>query len=161
MKKLWKTVQAWFLLFVRPILEWMQKHYLIYEGSSRPEVFCWKGILKYFTKFTGKHLCQSLFFYKVAGRQPVNFVKLLRIPFLQNTFGRLLLKQMILVFKLAEKTNPTKKSADNLLTLSYFLSKLKILFKKNNRSELYRVSCHWSFLHGVIKFSQPDSTLVN
>ena len=30
--------------------------------SSRPEVFCKKGVLKNFTKFTVKHLCQSLFF---------------------------------------------------------------------------------------------------
>ena len=27
-----------------------------------------KGVLRNFTKFTGKHLCQSLFFNKVAGR---------------------------------------------------------------------------------------------
>ena len=27
--------------------------------SSRPEVFCKKGVLRNFTKFTGKHLCQS------------------------------------------------------------------------------------------------------
>ena len=26
-----------------------------------------KGVLRNFTKFTGKHLCQSLFFNKVAG----------------------------------------------------------------------------------------------
>ena len=37
---------------------------------------------KSFTKFTGKHLCQSLFFNKVAG-----LAKFLRIPFLQNTSG--------------------------------------------------------------------------
>ena len=35
--------------------------------SSRPEVFCIKGVLRNFTKFTGKRLCQSLFFNKVAG----------------------------------------------------------------------------------------------
>ena len=35
--------------------------------SSRPEVFCNKGVLRNFTNFTGKHLCQSLFFNKVAG----------------------------------------------------------------------------------------------
>ena len=34
--------------------------------SSRPEVFCKKGVLKNFGKFTGKHLCQSLCFNKVA-----------------------------------------------------------------------------------------------
>ena len=35
--------------------------------SSLPEVFCDKGVLRNFAKFTGKHLCQSLFIYKVAG----------------------------------------------------------------------------------------------
>ena len=34
--------------------------------SSRPEVFCEKGFLRNFTKFTEKHLCQSLFLNKVA-----------------------------------------------------------------------------------------------
>ena len=36
--------------------------------SSRPGVFCEKGVLRNFAKFTGKHLCQRLFFNKVAGR---------------------------------------------------------------------------------------------
>ena len=31
------------------------------DRSSHPEVFCKKGVLKKFAKFTGKHLCQSLF----------------------------------------------------------------------------------------------------
>ena len=35
--------------------------------SSQPEVFCKKGALKNFSKFTEKHLCQGLFFNKVAG----------------------------------------------------------------------------------------------
>ena len=35
--------------------------------SSRPDVFCKKGVLRNFSKFTGKHLCQGLFFNKVAG----------------------------------------------------------------------------------------------
>ena len=35
--------------------------------SSRLEVFSRKGVLRNFAKFTGKHLCQSLFFNKVAG----------------------------------------------------------------------------------------------
>ena len=39
--------------------------------GSRPEVFCKKGALRNFTKFTGKHLCQSLFFRLVA----FNFIK--------------------------------------------------------------------------------------
>ena len=64
--------------------------------SSRPEVFYKRGALKNFAKFTVKHLCQSLFFNKVAGlrsatllkkslwhrRFPVNFAKFLTTPFL-------------------------------------------------------------------------------
>ena len=64
-----------------------------------------KVVLENFTKFAGKHLCLSLFFNKVADLRPatllkkrlwhsyfpVNFVKFLRTPFLQNTSGRLLL----------------------------------------------------------------------
>ena len=43
--------------------------------SSRLEVFCKKGVLRNFTKFTGKCLCQSLIFNKVAGLWPANLVK--------------------------------------------------------------------------------------
>ena len=58
-----------------------------------------KIVLRNFEKFTGKHLCQSLFFNKVAGFKPVlwhkcfpvNFVKFLRTTFLQNSPGWLLL----------------------------------------------------------------------
>ena len=67
-----------------------------------------KGVLGNFTKFTGKHLCQSLFFNEVAGLRPatllkkrlwyrcfpVNFAKFLRTLFLQSTSGRLLLPQL-------------------------------------------------------------------
>ena len=75
--------------------------------SSRPEVFCKKGIQRNFTKFTGKHLCQRLFFNKVAGLRPatllkkslwhrcfpVNFAKFLRTPFYkENLWWRLLIK---------------------------------------------------------------------
>ena len=35
------------------------------QRSSRPEVFCKKGVLRNFAKFTEKHLCQILFFSKV------------------------------------------------------------------------------------------------
>ena len=37
--------------------------------SSRPELFCKKGVLKNFVKFTVKHLYQCLFFNKVASVQ--------------------------------------------------------------------------------------------
>ena len=47
-----------------------------------------EGVLRNFTKFTGKHLFQGLFFNKVTGK----FGKFLRKPFSQNTSGRLLLQ---------------------------------------------------------------------
>ena len=64
-----------------------------------------KGVLRNFTKFTGKHLSQCLFFNKVAALRSatlltnrlwhrcfsVNFAKFLKTPFLENTSGRLLL----------------------------------------------------------------------
>ena len=63
--------------------------------TSRPEVFCKKAVFRNFTKFTGKHLCHSFFFSKVAilrtavllkkrlwhGCFPVNFAKFLRTLF--------------------------------------------------------------------------------
>ena len=53
--------------------------------SSRPEVFCEKGVLRNIAKFTGRHLCQSPLFDKketLVQVFPVNFVKFLRTPFL-------------------------------------------------------------------------------
>ena len=45
--------------------------------DSRPKVFCKKHVLKNFPKFTGKHLCQSLFLNKVGGLwlQACKFIK--------------------------------------------------------------------------------------
>ena len=75
----------------------------VLSRSSRPEVFCEKGVFRNFAKFTGKHLCQSLFFNKAAGPAtllkkrlwhrcfPVNFAKFLRIPFLTEHLWWLLL----------------------------------------------------------------------
>ena len=46
----------------------------------------YKGVLKNFTKFTGKHLCQSLILSKVRGLMPVNLLekRLWRKCFLVN-----------------------------------------------------------------------------
>ena len=76
--------------------------------SSRPEVFCKKGVVRNFTKFTAKHLYQSLFFNKVAGLRPVTllknrlwhrcfpeiFAKFLRAPFLTEQLLWLLLNRI-------------------------------------------------------------------
>ena len=69
------------------------------------EMFCRKGVLKNFAKSTGKYLYLRLFSNKIASLRsatllkkrlwhwcfPVNFAKFLRISFVQNTSGRLLL----------------------------------------------------------------------
>ena len=45
--------------------------------NSRPKMFCKKGGLRNFTKFTGKHLCQSLYLIKLQawGPEACNFTK--------------------------------------------------------------------------------------
>ena len=83
--------------------------------SSRLEVFCRKGVLRNFEKFTGKHLCQILLFNKVAGLRtvtllkkrfwyrcfPVNFPKLLKTPSITEHLRWLLLKTPVnqLIFR--------------------------------------------------------------
>ena len=48
-----------------------------YPRSSYRRCSVKKGVLRNFAKFTGKHLCQSLLFNKVAGLRPkaCNFIK--------------------------------------------------------------------------------------
>ena len=74
-KKLWKSFKS------------------VYR-SSLPEVFCKKGVPRNFTKFTGKHLCQSLFLKTLqtwGSHFPVNFVKFLRTPiFIEHLWWLLL-----------------------------------------------------------------------
>ena len=97
-KLLRKHFNSYFSDMLYPFLQ-------ISDAATR-RCFIKKGVTKNFAKFTGKHLCQSLFFNKVAGVRtatllkkrlwfrcfPVNLAKFLRTPFLQNTSGRLLLK---------------------------------------------------------------------
>ena len=40
-----------------------------------PEVFYKKGVIRNVAKFTGKHLCQSLSFNKVAALRPASLLK--------------------------------------------------------------------------------------
>ena len=89
---------------------WRSTEFLIHLYKIQkqpPEVVYKKGVLENFTKFTGKHLCQSVFFNKVACLRPdrdwqrkwlwhrcfpVNFAKFQGTPFLHNTSRRLLLE---------------------------------------------------------------------
>ena len=69
-------------------------------------MFCKKGILGNFVKFTGKHPCQTLYFNKVAGQMlwhrcfPVNFAKFLRTPFITEHLQWLLLRNFYFIVRL-------------------------------------------------------------
>ena len=108
---------------------------LLYR-SSHQRYSVRKGVLRNFARFTGKHLCQSLFFNKAAGLRlyhrcfPVNFEKFLRTSFLQNTSWRLLLDI---------------KAARNVIKAN-----------SNISSQFYKLSfhCNWKFvLHKDLVYS--------
>ena len=69
-----------------------EKMLLLFFGllirSSHRRCFIKKDVLKNFTKFKGKHLCQSVFLNEVPG------LSLQEHLFLQNTVGRLILTDL-------------------------------------------------------------------
>ena len=102
------------------------------------------GVLKNFAKFTGKHMCQSLFFNKVAWDLQLkrwlwhrgfllNFAKCLRTTFLQNTSERLLLNPHVnLTHGLTWLRNPEWKKKRKWS--NYFIA----------------ICCRWVFLFTLI-----------
>ena len=93
--------------------------------SSLPKLFCEKGVLKNFAKFTGKHVCQSLFFNEVADLRPatllkkrlwrrffpVNFAKFFRTPFFIEHLWWLLLKEFLVIETDKKKGKHVEKKA--------------------------------------------------
>ena len=62
------------------------------DWSSHRRVFIKKSAPTHFSKFTGKHMCKSLFFKRLYYKFfPMNFPRFVRPLFLQNTLRRLLL----------------------------------------------------------------------
>ena len=108
--------------------------------SSHQSYFIKKGVLRNFKKFTGKHLCQSLFFNKVAGLKPetllkkrlwqqcfpMNFVKFLRTPFLRDTSRQLLLEWF-------SKKIGTIRGKTSVLEFPFF--SVSLIFKKRDSSQ--------------------------
>ena len=94
---------TWHFLRLYGISLWVKKDHI--NWGFMQEVLLKKGVLKNFAQFTGKHLCQRLFFNKVASLRsttllkknhwhrcfPVNCAKFTRTAFVQKTSGRLLL----------------------------------------------------------------------
>ena len=103
------------------------------DRSSRPEVFCKKDVLRNFAKFTGKHLCQSLFFRPATLLKKrlwhrcfsVNFAIFRSTPFLTEHLRWLLLNRDLRTFV---KCNP-KSFASRKILQSY-----SNLISKNNMS---------------------------
>ena len=63
------------ILIMKYLKKWQLFINIFYFRSSRPDMFCKKGVLENFAKFYGKHLCQSLFFNKVAALRPATLLK--------------------------------------------------------------------------------------
>ena len=101
--KQWMTARSPVKLNTLSLKEWMTATLSVTKTdikNSSWQMFYKIGVLKYFAKFTGKHLYWSLFFNKVAGIRPATLLKrdsntgvFLRILnfsehlFSQNTYG--------------------------------------------------------------------------
>ena len=94
-------------------IELSEELMVMWKEEQPPEVFCKKSVFRNFAKFTGKHLCLSLFFNKVVGGSarllkkrlwhrcfPVNFTKFQRSPFFTEHLWSLLLPQVRKVKKI-------------------------------------------------------------
>ena len=104
------------------------------------------GVLRNFTKFKGKQLCQSLLFNKVVSlrlkacnfikkehrRFLVNFAKFLRTPFLQNT------PWWLLLMLLSENTASVRKCH----FLLHIMLNMRLVFRKVFRN-LWRKCLTW------------------
>ena len=113
-KVIWEQQTKWLLLGV--------------IRSSRPEVFCEKGVLRNFTK----HLCQSLFFNKVAGLRPATLLKKNFVKFIRTHFYTEHLWWLILCYW---KFN-TEVAISEFFEKLYHLSKGKLSTKRENNKNL-------------------------
>ena len=122
--------------------------------SSHQRCSVRKSVIRNFAKFTGKHLCQVLFFNKVADPElatllknrlwrrcfSMNFAKFLRAPFSQNIFGRLLLDNKALPSW--ESKESTKWTATGPGLVPRWLSCFKVLHY--DHLLLCRANAAWS-----------------
>ena len=107
-----------------------------------------KVVLKNFAKFKGKHLCQSIFFNKVAGLMlwhrcfPVNFAKRLRIPMVAVV--RILMVEYLLI---AGWRTTYKLNCRNLLLLICLVA-----------SSFYFFNLQFFFIHICFGFDETKLT---
>ena len=88
-----------------------EKDLNFHDWQKQSPVFCKKGVLRNFVKFTEKHLSQSLFFNKVAAATllkkrlwlrcfPLNFYEISKNTFLYNTCGVCFETELIFIMTL-------------------------------------------------------------
>ena len=112
-----------------------------------------KDVLKSFAKFTGKHLCQApgLQLYKKETLHRcflVIFLQFLRTPFLQNTFGQLLLNLT------AEPTNMLLQNNDAGTTLIAF--KLSTLTAGSQHTSYLYLNINEKYFKNILTYYQSD-----
>ena len=136
------------------------------EKSTRSEVFSKKVVLRNFAKFTGKHLCQLLFFNKVVGMRPatllkkrlwhscfpVNFTKFLRTPFLTEHLWWLLLERACaMLFRWLKF---------NLNLVRNFKPKWFVILKRYQFMEIFRYILCFYFIKSIKTSKPPAKTSV-
>ena len=114
---------------------------MLVARSSCPELFCEKGVLRNFAKFTGKHLCQCLFFNKVEGLRsatllkkrlwckcfPVNSAKFVRTLFFKEHLRWLLLDNLSeICIDVLKKHCQRKQIFERTLSFQKILLKLEV-----------------------------------
>ena len=128
--------------------------------SSRPEVFCKKGVLRNFAKFTGKHLCQSLFLIKLQA-SVLNFVKKetlsqvfsckfyeisKNINFIEHLWWLLLYVHRFLYKNLDQSSNLNNLFWACIVTFDWFIFLLPVCFNADfNRSSSVVLSSGYKF----------------
>ena len=104
-------------------------------------MFCKKNCSRNSAKFTGKHLCQRLFFKKESLAQVFSceFCEFLRTPFLQNTSGRMLLTSFM--------TPKAKESSfyDLIRLVSCYFASFMALKAKNEKFLWLDKTCFFLF----------------
>ena len=112
---------------------------LDHNRSSCPEMFSKKGILKTFTKFTRKFLCQSLFSYRCRPQAAINFPK--------STWKHL--RQSLFLIKL---------HISFLIKRKRLKKCFSVKFAKLLRTAFFKERCGWLFLLTNI-LSHPQAAI--
>ena len=118
---------------------------------SRSEVFCEKGVLESFAKFTENLLCWSIFisgdftkmwlqYWSVLG----NFANFLRTPIFENTWGRLLLT-VDFFLEVSGIFQKIFESSNEHILLIYIIQKQMFLIMYIVQTEILKRNSHQRF----------------